>query len=179
MQTTTPVTKALDELNIPYQLHVHENQIRSLEQAAEERGLEPEQIVRSLIFRCEGLEYVMILMPGPMKVSWLKLRRYLGVSRITTATSEQVQELTGYEPGAVSPFGLPSTLRILADRSILVDDPKDKTFIPFGDARHKIANGEIVKSREMYFALYQAIAKDERRPGLYREYSPDFFDLIL
>ena len=120
MQTTTPVTKALDELNIPYQLHVHENQIRSLEQAAEERGLEPEQIVRSLIFRCEGLEYVMILMPGPMKVSWLKLRRYLGVSRITTATAEQVQELTGYEPGAVSSFGLPSTLRILADRSILV-----------------------------------------------------------
>ncbi len=66
----------------------------------------------------------------------------------------------------------------LADRSFLVDDPKDKTFAPFGDARHKIeriAN----KSREMYFATYQAIAKDEVRPGLYREYAPDFFDLII
>ena len=31
----------------------------------------------------------------------------------------------------------------------------------------------------MYFAIYQAIAKDERRPGLYREYPPDFFDLII
>src|SRR5437762_197605 len=31
----------------------------------------------------------------------------------------------------------------------------------------------------MYFAIYQAIAKDERRPGLYREYAPDFFDLIV
>jgi type I restriction enzyme R subunit len=31
----------------------------------------------------------------------------------------------------------------------------------------------------MYFAIYQAIARDERRPGLYREYSPDFFDLII
>lgn len=66
----------------------------------------------------------------------------------------------------------------LSDRSILVDDPKDKTFIPFGDARHKI-NGEAVKSREMYFALYQSLAKDERRPGLYKEYAKDFFDLIV
>jgi type I restriction enzyme R subunit len=66
----------------------------------------------------------------------------------------------------------------LADRNILVDDPKDKTFTPFGDARHKI-EGEAIKSREMYFATYQAIAKDERRPGLYREYARDFFDLII
>lgn len=67
----------------------------------------------------------------------------------------------------------------LADRNILVDDPKDKTFTPFGDARHKIENGQVVKSREMYFAIYQAIAKDKYRPGLYREYAPDFFDLII
>jgi len=67
----------------------------------------------------------------------------------------------------------------LADRNILVDDPKDKIFASFGDARHKIENGQAVKSREMYFAIYQAIAKDERRPGLYREYAPDFFDLII
>lgn len=67
----------------------------------------------------------------------------------------------------------------LADRNILVDDPKDKTFLPFGDARHKLANGEIVTSREMYFAIYQAIAEDESRPGLYRQFPPDFFDLIV
>jgi len=66
----------------------------------------------------------------------------------------------------------------LADRNVLVDDPKDKDFAPFADARWKI-EGEAIKSREMYFAIYQAIAKDERRPGLYREYTPDFFDLIV
>ena len=66
----------------------------------------------------------------------------------------------------------------LADRNVLVDDPKDKTFAPFGEARHKI-EGEAVKSREMYFAIYQAIAKDQRRPGLYRDYPRDFFDLIV
>jgi type I restriction enzyme, R subunit len=66
----------------------------------------------------------------------------------------------------------------LADRNVLVDDPKDKIFAPFGDARWKI-QGEANKGREMYFATYQAIARDERRPGLYREYPPDFFDLII
>jgi type I restriction enzyme R subunit len=50
--------------------------------------------------------------------------------------------------------------------------------LSFGDARWKI-QGEAIKSREMYFATYQAIAKDERRPGLYRDYSPEFFDLII
>lgn len=67
----------------------------------------------------------------------------------------------------------------LADRNILIDDPKDKTFIPFGDARYKIENGQIVKSREMYFAIYQALAQDENRPGLYKQFDPDFFDLII
>jgi type I restriction enzyme R subunit len=37
----------------------------------------------------------------------------------------------------------------LADRNILIDDPKDKTFTPFGDARWKI-QGEAVKGRQTY-----------------------------
>ncbi|MCO6435714.1 MAG: DEAD/DEAH box helicase family protein [Phycisphaerae bacterium] len=67
----------------------------------------------------------------------------------------------------------------LADRNVLIDDPMAKIFAPFGEARWKIANGQAVRSREMYFAIYQAIAKDANRPGLYREFPPDFFDLII
>ena len=67
----------------------------------------------------------------------------------------------------------------LADRSVLVDDPMGKDFAPFGDARWKIENGEASKGREMYFALYQSIAEDERRIGLYKSYPRDFFDLIV
>lgn len=67
----------------------------------------------------------------------------------------------------------------LADRNILIDDPMAKTFAPFGDARWKIEGGVANKGRELYFSTYQAIASDERRPGLYREYAPDFFDLII
>lgn len=76
--------------------------------------------------------------------------------------------------------GEPRRPRILylADRNVLLDVPKDQTFAPFGDARWKI-EGKAIKSREMYFATYQSIAEDEHRPGLYREYPQDFFDLIV
>lgn len=67
----------------------------------------------------------------------------------------------------------------LADRNILVDQPKDGLFAAFGDARFKIESGEVVQSREMYFAIYQALAEDERRLGLFKSYAPDFFDLVI
>lgn len=67
----------------------------------------------------------------------------------------------------------------LADRNFLVDDPKDKTFSVFGDARHKIEGGVVTHGRELYFSTYQSIAKDANRPGLYKQFAPDFFDLII
>lgn len=67
----------------------------------------------------------------------------------------------------------------LADRNVLVDDPMAKDFSVFRDARHKIMGGDASKSRDIYFATYQSMARDENRPGLYREYPTDFFDLII
>jgi type I restriction enzyme, R subunit len=67
----------------------------------------------------------------------------------------------------------------LADRNILVDQPKDGIFAAFKDARFKIESGQVVQSREMYFAIYQALAEDERRAGLFKAYTKDFFDLII
>jgi len=67
----------------------------------------------------------------------------------------------------------------LADRNFLVDDPKDKIFAPFGDARHRIEGGVVSHARELYFSTYQSIAKDANRPGLYKEFAPDFFDLVI
>jgi Cys-tRNA(Pro)/Cys-tRNA(Cys) deacylase len=119
MSLNTPVTRALDEQGISYRVHVHDKPLKSLYQAARERGLEPSQIVRSLLFRIEDGSFVMVLAPGPGKVAWPKLRHFLGVSRVTTARAEEVQEVTGYPLGAVSPFGISEPVRILADRRIL------------------------------------------------------------
>lgn len=67
----------------------------------------------------------------------------------------------------------------LADRNFLVDDPMARDFAPFGDARCKIEAAQVVQGREMYFAIYQAMAEDERREGLFRAYARDFFDLVI
>lgn len=65
----------------------------------------------------------------------------------------------------------------LADRNILVDDPMAKMFAPFGDARHKIASGDVSQSRDMYFGIYQALSTANEE--VFRQYRPDFFDLII
>ena len=119
---STPVTQALEALGVRHQLFVHAGPVRSLEQAARERGLAPGQMVRSLLFRLEDGGFILVLVAGPAQVSWPRLRRLLGVSRITTATPEEVLEVTGYEPGAVSPFGLNQAVRILADQNLLAHD---------------------------------------------------------
>lgn len=65
----------------------------------------------------------------------------------------------------------------LADRNILVDDPKDKMFAPFGDARHKITSANPSRARDMYFGIYQSLTNVN--DDLFRQYRPDFFDLIV
>lgn len=66
----------------------------------------------------------------------------------------------------------------LADRNVLIDQAKDRTFSPMGQALHKI-KGRAVKSREMYFALYQALSGSGEGPNLYEKYPRDFFDLVI
>ncbi|MCA0311661.1 MAG: DEAD/DEAH box helicase family protein [Proteobacteria bacterium] len=65
----------------------------------------------------------------------------------------------------------------LADRNILVDDPMAKMFAPFGDARHKITGSDPSQGRDMYFGIYQALTTASA--DVFRQYRPDFFDLII
>jgi len=118
MSNATPVTRVLAAKKVPHRLFRHPGPVRSLEQAAEERGQRPEQVIRSLLFRLAEDEFVLVLVAGAQQVSWRALRRYLDQPRLTTASKEEVKRVTGYELGAVSPFGLPAPLRILVDESV-------------------------------------------------------------
>lgn len=119
MSEPTSVTRALDALQIPYRVFQHPGPVETLEQAARERGQEPSQVIRSLVFRITQGEYVMVLMADAQLVSWAALRQYLGVSRVTMAHTDELRAATGYEVGAVGPFGLPQPMRILIDPSVL------------------------------------------------------------
>jgi type I restriction enzyme, R subunit len=67
----------------------------------------------------------------------------------------------------------------LADRNILVDQTMANDFRYFGDKMTKITNRKVDKAHEVYLALYQGISGKEEFQNIYKEFSPDFFDLIV
>ena len=67
----------------------------------------------------------------------------------------------------------------LADRNILIDQTMTNDFKPFGSVMTKIRNRKVDPSYEIYLALYQGISGNEEFKNIYREFSPDFFDLIV
>ena len=67
----------------------------------------------------------------------------------------------------------------LADRNILVDQTRNGDFKPFGAAMTKITNRTVEKSYEIYLSLYQAVTGTEEQQNIYKQFSPDFFDLIV
>ncbi len=119
---TPPASIALQSLGIPHQVFRHTGPVHSLEQAAQERGERPEQVVRSILFRLGEDQYLMALVAGPAQISWKRLRMYVGQSRLTMASEEEVLAVTGYRVGAVSPFGTTRPLHVLVDPGLLKED---------------------------------------------------------
>ncbi len=67
----------------------------------------------------------------------------------------------------------------LADRNILIDQTKTNDFKPFGSAMTKVTNRTVDKSYEIYLSLYQAVSGSEEEKNIYKQFSPDFFDLVV
>lgn len=67
----------------------------------------------------------------------------------------------------------------LADRNILVDQTMANDFKHFGDKMTKIKNRKVDKSYEIYLSLYQAVTGTDDMNNIYKEFSPNFFDLIV
>ncbi len=75
--------------------------------------------------------------------------------------------------------GAKKRILFLADRNILVDQTKNNDFKPFAAAMTKISKRQIDKSYEIYLSLYQAVTGSEEQQNIYKQFSPDFFDLIV
>lgn len=118
MTEKPPVSIILEKMNIPHDIFTHTGPVHSIGQAAAERNQEISQVVRSILFRLNEGEYAMVLVAGPNQISWRTLRRHFRQSRLTIASPEEVLEVTGYEIGTVSPFGLKEQIPILADESV-------------------------------------------------------------
>ena len=75
--------------------------------------------------------------------------------------------------------GIKKRILFLADRNILVDQTKTNDFKPFGAAMTKISKRQIDKSYEIYLSLYQAVTGSEEDKNIYKQFSPEFFDLVV
>ena len=75
--------------------------------------------------------------------------------------------------------GTKKRILFLVDRNILADQTKTNDFKPFGKAMTKITNRTVDKAYEIYLCLYQAVTGTAEEQNIYREFSPDFFDLVI
>jgi Cys-tRNA(Pro) deacylase len=118
----TCAIRALDDQGIPYRLVMHDHRAMSVEEAAAERGVPINQVVKALLVRrsaehrAPGWSHVMALVRGDQRLSLKKLARVTNVKRLEMAPPADVPRITGYQVGAVSPLGLRRT-----DVAIYVD----------------------------------------------------------
>jgi Cys-tRNA(Pro) deacylase len=63
-------------------------------------------------------DYVFVLVPGGRQIDWPKLRAQLGVSRLSLPDADEAKEATGYERGAITPFGSRRAWPVVADATI-------------------------------------------------------------
>ncbi len=91
--------------------------VSSLAEAAAARGLEPRDIVKTLVVRRGEGDYLLVLVPGDRTVSWPKLRTLLGVSRLSLPPADEALFATGYERGTITAFGATTAWPVILDES--------------------------------------------------------------
>lgn len=75
--------------------------------------------------------------------------------------------------------GFAKRVLYLADRNILIDQPKNNDLKPLSKVITKISKRKADPSYEVYLALYQAVSGEEDIKNIYKQFSPEFFDLII
>lgn len=93
--------------------------VRSLAEAAAARGVTPADVVKTLVVRRGDDDFLFVLVPGDRAISWPKLRRLLGVSRLSMPDADVARQATGYERGTITPFGSVRSWPVVADERML------------------------------------------------------------
>ncbi len=113
----TRAATALQAAGIAHTITRH-GPVRSLAEAAASRGLDPADIVKSIVVRRGDDDYLFVLVPGDRTISWPKLRALLGVSRMSMPDAATAKDVTGYERGTITPFGSLRAWPVVADERV-------------------------------------------------------------
>jgi Cys-tRNA(Pro)/Cys-tRNA(Cys) deacylase len=98
-----------------------ESATATAEDAARAAGSPLAQIVKSIVVVCDD-RAVMALVPGDRRADLDKIARAANAGKARIATAAEVQDSTGFAPGAVAPFPLPKVELVLIDQGLLAHD---------------------------------------------------------
>jgi Cys-tRNA(Pro)/Cys-tRNA(Cys) deacylase len=150
----SPAIDALDSSGIAYRVIRH-GPVRSLAEAATARGVEPADVVKTMVVRRGEGAYVFVLVPGDRAISWPKLRAVLGVSRLSMPDATVAKEVTGYERGTITPLGSTTAWPVVADERVLGRE------ITLGAGEHGVA---VAVRAEDALAVLDATVADVTEP---------------
>jgi Cys-tRNA(Pro) deacylase len=115
---TTPAIDAVEELGVEHRV-VRTRRAQSAEESAELQGIPIASLLRTIVVRRGEDDYLFVLVPGGRRFDWPKLRAHLGVSRLSLPDAEEARAVTGYERGAITPFGATRAWPVILDAGAL------------------------------------------------------------
>ena len=115
------VSSFLRESGVEARIHEFPDGTASAQDAADAIGCELGQIVKSLVFVCDE-QAVVALVPGDRRGDPAKVARAVDANEARVAKAQEVEDATGFAPGAVAPFPLPSIETVLMDRALYHHD---------------------------------------------------------
>ncbi|EKO3578009.1 YbaK/EbsC family protein [Vibrio sp. A8-1] len=116
---STPIIRYLEQQGIDHQLLHHQSAAISIEDAARQRGIHPSQMVKCLLLRDMSNRLALACVPGDRSVDPKLVRKILDWRRMTCVDRSQVEALTGYTIGTVTPLCLSLSLPIIFDYSLM------------------------------------------------------------
>lgn len=108
---------AMDAAGLAYRL-VRHGRVSSLAEAAQARGVEPRDVIKTIVARRADDNFLFVLVPGDRQISWPKLRALLGVNRLSMPDAATALAVTGYERGTITPFGSTRAWPVFADERV-------------------------------------------------------------
>jgi Cys-tRNA(Pro)/Cys-tRNA(Cys) deacylase len=113
----TPAIRAATESGLDFEI-VRTERPNSVIESAGLQGIEVDQLLRTIVVRRGADDYVFVLVPGGRQIDWPKLRGHLGVKRLSLPDEAEAKEATGYERGAITPFGSTRPWSVIADARV-------------------------------------------------------------
>ena len=117
-----PGATAASDLGLRFDV-VRTERPTSAEESAALQGIELGQLLRTIVIRRGADDYVFVLVPGGRQIDWPKIRAHLGVKRLSLPDADEARAATGYERGAITPFGSANAWPVIADAAIDVSQP--------------------------------------------------------